>query len=220
MGQHRQQSRRRRNSALRLRRASTRDSTERPTLGDLRPPPLGCRCFGSVRELTRARVPEMITSTEFVLVQHRDHVDAGRAYADRDELAPAIRFKIPNLVVDDVAARLPERLSRLDLVRLLTLELEPDAALKDVAENRARVAVRTGSSIPRRKLNQLGHRVRPLRNRGRGRVEKVSDLEISDGQHGGNCMAAMDPKVVHFTTISGVHFGAGGSWQEANERIE
>jgi hypothetical protein len=72
--------------------------------------------------------------------------------------------------MDDVATRLPERLAGADDAWRLAFELEHHLALQHVAEGRTGVAVRRGTGIARRVLDDDGHRVGPLRDEGRFRL--------------------------------------------------
>src|SRR5215472_6547908 len=97
----------------------------------------------------RARGPPILTPDKLTIVHEREHglawfAEHGDGEAHRDVVAV-----VAVLVVDDVAARLPERLARPDDTRRLTLELEHHLALQDVAEGRSGMPVRRVAGMAR-----------------------------------------------------------------------
>ena len=112
---------------------------------------------------------------------------------------PGTRVQIRYLVMHDVAARFPKRLTRNDLSRLITLELEEDFALEYVTEYRSGMAMRRQSFVRRRELDVLRHRMRAFGNPGRGDAQKVSDLGVSCNQH--VFYASPDLAVVRATSV-------------------
>ena len=96
---------------------------------------------------------------------------------------PRTRVQIRYLVMHDVPARLPKPLTRNDLSRLITLELEEYSALEYVTEYRSGMAMGPQSFVRRREFDELRHRMRAFGNPGRGDAQKVSDLGVSCNQH-------------------------------------
>ena len=83
----------------------------------------------------------MIAGDDLLRFEHGDHVDARSTDAHRYKPGPGTRVQIRYLVMHDVAARLPKRLTRNDLSRLITLELEEYSALEYVTEYRSGMAM-------------------------------------------------------------------------------
>ena len=125
----------------------------------------------------------MIAGDDLLRFEHGDHVDARSTDAHRYKPGPGTRVQIRYLVMHDLAARFPKRLTRNDLSRLITLELEEDFALEYVTEYRSGMAMRPQSFVRRRELDELRHRMRAFGNPGRGDAQKVSDLGVSCNQH-------------------------------------
>jgi hypothetical protein len=73
------------------------------------------------------------------------------------EAAPGVPQIVRRLIVDDVAARLPERLSSLNDPLGLALQLEDHLALEHVTEHWARVPVRRSARVARRYPGNPGH---------------------------------------------------------------
>ena len=81
--------------------------------------------------------------------------------------------QVRDRVVDDIATRFPEGLSRLDRIRRLTLELEQHLPLEHVAENGAGVTVRSKTGIPRRQFEESDHRGGALRDERRHDFQQI-----------------------------------------------
>src|SRR5689334_24230969 len=101
----------------------------------------------------------MITGQDLLWFQHGDHVHPGGADAHRDEPGPRVRVQVRNLVVHDVTARFPERLTRNDFPGFFALQLKEDPALQDISEDRTRMAMRLESGVGRWEVDELCHRV-------------------------------------------------------------
>src|SRR5262249_36155064 len=144
---------------------------------------IACIALPRFGVLAHARVTQRVTGGDLVRLEHGDHVDAWSANAHRQEPAPAIRVEIRHLVVHQIAAGLPKRLTRNDFTGLLPLELEEDPAFQYVPENRPGMAMRPRPGVCGRELDELRHRVCPLGNPGWGDAQKIGDLGVSCSQH-------------------------------------
>jgi hypothetical protein len=71
--------------------------------------------------------------------------------------APHVSTVVAVLIVDDVTARLPERLARPDDTLGFALQLEPDLAFEHVTEYRSRVPMRWRSRVTWWELNKYCH---------------------------------------------------------------
>src|ERR1700758_4072995 len=107
----------------------------------------------SVAVSTCAGVAQVVSRVNLLRCEHGDHLDSRRAYANREKPAPPVRIKVGHLIVHDITPRLPKCLAGNDLTRLLALDLEQDAALKQVAEHRPGMAVRRQTGISGRQLD-------------------------------------------------------------------
>src|SRR6266536_1631456 len=126
----------------------------------------------------RARGSAVLTPGEFVLVHEGEHglarfAEHGDGEAHRDVVAV-----VAVLVVDDVAARLPERLAGPDDARRLTLELEHHLAVEHIAEARSGVPMRRGARVARWELDDDRHRVCTRRDVGRLRLLHHGDRRL------------------------------------------
>src|SRR5215469_2616345 len=108
--------------------------------------------------------PAALAPGELVLVNEREHGLARIAEHGDGEMHRAVVAVVAVLIVDDVAARLPERLTSPDDTRWLTLQLEHNLARQHIAEGRAGVPMRRRAGIARWPLNDHGHRVRARRD--------------------------------------------------------
>src|SRR5215472_10263330 len=108
--------------------------------------------------------PAVLTPGEFFLVHEHDSGLAGFGEIVADETHRDVVAVVAVLIVDDVAARLPERLTSPDDTRWLTLQLEHHLARQHIAEGRAGVPMRRRAGIARWPLNDHGHRVRARRD--------------------------------------------------------
>src|SRR5215469_11734900 len=112
----------------------------------------------------RARGPPILTPDKLTIVHEREHglawfAEHGDGEAHRDVVAV-----VAVLIVDEVAARLPERLASPEDTRWLTLELEHHLALQHIAESRSGVPMRRVARMARREFDDDGHRVCARRN--------------------------------------------------------
>src|SRR5215469_71837 len=112
----------------------------------------------------RARGPPILTPDKLTVVHEREHGLAWFAEHSDGEAHRDVVAVIAVLIVDDVSARLPERLASPDDTRSLTLELEHHLALQHIAEARSGVPMRRIAWMTRRPLDDDGHRVRARRD--------------------------------------------------------
>src|SRR6516225_1347315 len=90
----------------------------------------------------RPRRAAVATACEFVGVDQRKHRLARHAHHYDHEPAPGVREIVGILIMDDIAARLPECLTRPNDPLRFTLHLEDYLALEYIAEHRTGVPMR------------------------------------------------------------------------------
>ena len=101
---------------------------------------------------------------ELLLVDELEHGLARGAYHGDHELSRGVGQSVAVLVVDGVAAGLPERATGLDDALGSALELETDSALDDVSERGSGVAMRRIPGVPGLPRDMDGHRRGALGN--------------------------------------------------------
>src|SRR5262245_50126703 len=92
--------------------------------------------------LARPRRAAVATAFELVSVDQRQHRLAWHHHHNDHESAPGVREVVAILIMDDVAARLPECLTCLDDPLGLALHLEDYLAIEHIAEHRTGVPMR------------------------------------------------------------------------------
>src|SRR5258706_8655938 len=127
---------------------------------------------------TCAPGPAGLTPDELVLVHEGEHGLARFAEHGDGEAHRDVVTVVAVLVVDDVAARLPERLAGPDDTRRLTLKLEHHLAVQHLAEGRPGVPMRRSARVARWELDDDGHRVCTRRNEGRLRLLHHGDRRL------------------------------------------
>jgi hypothetical protein len=111
--------------------------------------------------------PQVLARLEFVVIDDGEHGLVGNTQHGDREATPHVVAIVRVGVVDDVTAGLPERLASANYPRRLSLEFEQHLTLEHVAEcGTAGVLVRWSASASRWIIDDDGHRVCPLRNRG------------------------------------------------------
>src|SRR6185312_473562 len=111
-----------------------------------------------------SRRPPVPPLLEFFVVHVDEHLLPRCAQHHHEEPAPLVREVVGGLVVDDVPARLPERLPGPDDPLRLALELEDHLALEHVPEDGPGMTVRRAARIPRWQIEPNGHGLRALGN--------------------------------------------------------
>src|SRR5215469_1325120 len=112
----------------------------------------------------RARDPPVMAPGKLIVVHEREHGLAWLAEHCDGEAHRDVLAVVAVLIVDDIAARLPERPASPDDTRWLTLELEHHLALQHIPEARPGVPMRRVARMARRELDNDGHCVRARRD--------------------------------------------------------
>src|SRR5262245_64316219 len=97
---------------------------------------------GRIQRLPRRRGnPLAFLGRELLIIDKCNHLNSRRTQHNHDESARPVCKQVRCRVVDDSGALFSERLSRLDWIRCITVELEQHLYLEHVAEISAGVTV-------------------------------------------------------------------------------